>query len=247
MKRVVICLVLLALLPSLAFAQERFVFGHSEMGRALECVRVGDEDAPKSMLMTFAVHGFEDAEDHDGRYLVEIAEKLIAHYDENPQDLCGHALYVVPCVNPDGLEEGKSKDGFGRANVNGLDINRDFPEKWTKKTTARYRTGAEPFATAEARAVRDLTQKVQPAWAADVHGWINRVYGTKELAQCFTQAFGFKHRNYSGGGMLAQWMQTQTEAAVLVELPDRPGREGYVDRNAAKLIEALNRWFAAQV
>lgn len=243
MKRWIILMALLALLPAMAMAENRFVFGQSELGRDLVCARVGEEGS-KGFLMTFAVHGFEDAEDHDGRYLVEIAETVIAHFDQHPEDLNGHALYVVPCVNPDGLEEGTSKQGFGRANAMGLDINRDFPEKWTKKATARYRTGDAPFATAEARAVRDLTESIHPSWAADVHGWINRVYGDRALAKCFRSAFGFKYHNYNGGGMLSQWTATQTEAAVLVELPDRPGREGYVEKNAEKLIDALKMWFS---
>ena len=243
MKRWIMLVLALLCLPLWAQAEHRFVYGKSELGRDLVCVRTGQEDG-KAFLMTFAVHGFEDAEDHDGRYLVQIAERVIAHFDQHPEDLMGHALCVVPCVNPDGAEEGTSKQGFGRANANGIDINRDFPEKWTYKTTARYRTGDAPFATAEARALRDLVQAIRPAWAADVHGWINRVYGDRALAKCFRSAFGFKYHNYSGGGMLSQWMGTQTEAAVLVELPDRPGREGYVEKNAQKLIEALKMWFA---
>ena len=243
MKRWIILAVLLALLPSFALAQNRFVYGQSELGRELVCVCMGDENA-RGFLMTFAVHGFEDAKARDGRYLVEIAERVIAHFEEHPEDLLGHALYVVSCANPDGLEEGKSEKGFGRGNARGIDINRDFPENWTRKTTARYRTGDAPFATAEARALRDLVHTVSPAWAADVHGWIDRVYGDKALAECFQNTFGFDYHDYNSGGMLSQWIQTQTEAAVLVELPDRPARKGYVEQNAQKLIDALKMWFS---
>ena len=38
-----------------ACAEERFVFGTSVRGRDLVCVRVGDEAAERSLLMTFAV------------------------------------------------------------------------------------------------------------------------------------------------------------------------------------------------
>jgi len=76
---------------------------------------------------------------------------------------------------------------------------------------------------------------------------INGVYGTKALARCFRNAFDFKHRAYQSGGKLSQWMQDHTEAAVLVELPSRPSREGYVDKNAQKLIQALNEWFSRDV
>ena len=241
MRRMAAVLMCLLLLPALA-AGESFVFGSSEMGRALVCHRLGAEDAEFSFLLTFAVHGFEGAADHDGQYLVDIAQRLIDHYAQQPESLENFALYIVPCVNPDGLIDGVGESKIGRLNAKGLDINRDFPVKWRKHTKAMYRTGEEPFTTAEARAVRDLVKSIRPTYAADIHGWINGVYGDDALCKAFWQAFGFPIREYSGGGMMSQWYETQTKAAVLVELPHRPGREGYVDDNSAKLIEALDVW-----
>lgn len=240
-------LLLLCLLPGLALADaQTLVFGQSELGRDLTCVRVGSGDAEKAMLMVFGAHGFEDVFDRDGQVLKDIANALIAHYDAQPDGLNGHALYIVPCLNPDGLAEGTSKDGFGRLNANGLDINRDFPEGWTRKQTARNRTGEEPFTTAEARALRSLVETLRPAWGVDVHGWINGVYGDKALAASFQEAFGFDFREYRSGGMIAQWLDTVTEAAVMVELPGNPGHEQYVERISQKLIQALDHWFACQ-
>lgn len=245
MKRILALLLVLAVLPVGAFAQDSFVFGHSEMGRELVCVRLGDADAEKSMLLTFAVHGFEGAYAQDGQVLVEIARQVIAHYETKPQDLCGHALYVVPCVNPDGLAEGTTEDGFGRMNAREIDINRDFPVRWKPMNTDRYRTGDAPFATAEARAIRDLVETVKPSWGVDVHGWIHGVYGSKALAKVFQQSFGFsERRSYQSGGKLSQWLEEQLEAAVLIELPHKPARAGYIEQNAGKLIDGLNRWFA---
>ena len=238
------CLILLLCLLMMGGAAEAFVFGQSEMGRDLVCVQLGDKGAEQAMLMTFAVHGFEDAYDHDGELLVQIADGLIAYYQAHPDSLNGHALYIVPCVNPDGLADGTTKDGFGRANASGVDINRDFPAEWKRYKNARNRTGEEPFASAEARALRDLTEMIQPAWGVDVHGWIECVYGTRELAQPFMDAFGVDHAKYQSGGKLSQWLEERTEGAVLVELPRRPGREGYVQDCTQKLIAALDAWFA---
>ena len=44
---------------------------------------------------------------------------------------------------------------------------------------------------------------------------------------------------YRSGGMIAQWLDTVTEAAVMVELPGNPGHEQYVSRVSQKLIQAL--------
>lgn len=245
MRRRIAVLLLLLGLFSCALAEDgAFVYGTSEMGRELTCVRIGEESAEKALLMTFAVHGFEDAFDHDGQVLTEIAQKLIEHYQADASGLNGHALYIVPCANPDGVLDGESKDGFGRLNANGIDVNRDFPAQWKRITTARYRTGEKPFATAEARALRDLAEQICPAWAVDVHGWINGVYGDSALSKSFQQAFGFAHRRYQSGGKLSQWLAERTEAAVLVELPSGPSRAGYAEKCAQKLIRALDLWFS---
>ena len=241
-----LAMLLCLLMMGSACAEERFVFGQSEMGRDLTCVRLGDEAAEKSLLMTFAVHGFEDAYDHDGQLLVEIAELLIAHYDADPSGLNGHTLYIVPCVNPDGLLDGTTRNGFGRANANGIDINRDFSARWQKFTNGRNQTGDKPFASAEARAIRDLVEQIQPAWGVDVHGWIECVYGTRSLARPFMDAFDVKYADYITGGKLSQWLAKNAEAAVLVELPRNPGGQEYVQDCAQKLIAGLDAWFAAQ-
>ena len=85
---------------------------------------------------------------------------------------------------------------------------------------------------------------MKPDYGVDVHGWINGVYGDKAFAQAFRNAFGFGYRKYSGGGMLSQWMAQQMEASVMVELPKYPDRGGYVEKNAANMIEALDSWMA---
>ena len=242
MKRWIAALLFLSLLFSFAAAEESFVFGQTELGRDMNCVRIGAADAPKSILLTFATHMFEDAADFDGEYLISIAEVLMAHYRTQEQTLGDWALYFVPCVNPDAREEGFSNLDFGRLNAKGLDINRDFPEKWRYQSTKSSRTGDAPFATAEARAIRDLVEQIHPTYAVDVHGWINGVYGYYPLARVFHQAFRIEVRDYSSGGMLAQWMNTVTQGAILLELPPKPAAEGYVDNIAGKMIEALDKW-----
>lgn len=234
-------LVCFMLAPALALG-ESFVFGQTEHGRDMECIRLGEENAPRSILMVFAIHGFEGARDRDGEVLVEIARRVIAHYEQKPEELEGFTLYIVPCANPDGLIEGVGEDDVGRLNASGININRDFSQKWRKIGSPRDRTGEAPFATAEARAIRDLVEELQPTYGIDVHGWINGVYGDYDFAHAFWESFGFPIRELSGSGMLAQWMQTQVEAAIMIELPHRPGREGYVDDNAPRLIEGLNIW-----
>ncbi|MBR5231849.1 MAG: hypothetical protein IKW00_06350 [Clostridia bacterium] len=221
---------------------EEFVYGTSEQGRDLICRRIGDVNAAHSILMVFGLHGYEDDFDRDGEVLKLIAEHIIAHYSLNPGQLKDFCLYIVPTANPDGLLAGKSKDGFGRCNAKGLDINRDFPVGWTKKTTARNKTGKEPFSTAEARAIRDLVETVKPIYGMDIHGWIKASYGTGKMAKIFAKPFGFQVKKPSAGGMLCRWLDEVTEEAIMIELPPRPNKDGYVTKNGGKLIEGINAW-----
>ncbi len=240
----VLCSTSLALCEENTDLYEVFSYGQSVMGRELYCHRIGDKDASQSFLFVFAIHGFEDAFHQDGRVLTTIANLMIDHYRAKADQLGSYVLYTVPCANPDGQLDGVSQDGFGRCNADGIDINRDFPTEWTRMTTARYQTGTEPFATPEARHLRDLVLTLAPTYGADVHGWINRVYGNRALAQPFLDAFGFTYRKYQSGGKLSQWMDEQTQGAVLIELPDNAAADGFAQDCAQKLITALDVWMA---
>ena len=243
-------LVLLFLVPHYVLAQENhalyesFIYGTSVQGRLLLCHRIGNPQASKSMLMVFGIHGFEDSFKRDGSVLSAIANQMIEHYRSNPAILGDAVLYIVPCANPDGQEAGTTEDGFGRCNADGIDINRDFPVEWKKMTSDRYCTGNEPFSTPEARALRYLVNTISPNYGADVHGWIDRIYGNPSMAKPFMDSFGFTHCEYNSGGMLSQWMAEEMEAAVLIELPDNAQDENFVQDCAQKLITALDAWLA---
>lgn len=223
---------------------EKFVYGTSELGRELICHRVGQANAAQSILMVFGVHGYEDDFDRDGQVLKLIAEHIISHYTLYPELLKDFCLYIVPTANPDGLLEGRSKDGFGRCNAKGLDINRDFPVGWTKITTKRNKTGKKPFSTAEARAIRDLVEAVNPTYGMDIHGWIKASYGTGKMAKIFADPFKFQVKKPSAGGMLCQWLDEVTEKAIMIELPPYPNKDSYVRKNGDKLIKGINSWVA---
>ena len=243
-------LCLLILLWSFAAGAEemprrQFVYGTSEMGKELVCHVIGDENAEKSLLMIFGVHGFEDDYPRDGQVLRLIAEEVIAHYEAAPDALADCCLYVVPSANPDGLLDGKMQNGFGRCNAKGLDINRDFPVNWKKRTDDRNKPGDEPFSTAEARAIRSLVEQVTPTWAMDVHGWINASYGDGAMARTFAKPFKYTVKQPVSGGMLCSWLSTVTEEAIMLELPFSPNEGRYVRENSQRLIEGIDAWVAA--
>lgn len=224
------CAAMLLLLPPGAIGEEsmvpvpeKIVYGQSVLGRELVCWRVGPDSAERSVLMVFAVHGFEDEFAADGALLCRIAEETLQFYAAEPHRLNGFSLYIVPCANPDGLLDGTSNRGFGRCNADGYDINRDFPVNFQKnQIQAGKKTGAEPFTTPEAAALRDLVTSIRPTYALDVHGYIETVYcgsdAGRAMARPFADSLGFPVRSWSAGGMQCAWLDTVTDGALLIEL-----------------------------
>ena len=75
------------------------VYGFSESGRPLTCIQLGNAEAPQALLLTFGIHGFEDAYDHDGDVLRLIAYRIIGYFSEHQQELSNLRLCVVPSTS----------------------------------------------------------------------------------------------------------------------------------------------------
>lgn len=132
----------------------------------------------KTAFLTFAVHGFEDAWDQDGRALYSIAHRVIEYYGANPGKLAGWTVYIVPSANPDGMRYGinnlrEGAGAYGRCTSAGKDINRNV-----SLGTSR-----------EQRALKALFDDIDPTIAVDFHGWYNTYYGTAKVGKYFQQAF----------------------------------------------------------
>ncbi len=212
-------------------AIHRDVIGKSYLGAPIEAVRIQPEQFSKTILIVFAVHGFEDDFDRDGQILVEVAENLIQYFSLHRAQLHNTRLIIVPCANPDGTYKGETKDGFGRCNAQGIDINRDFDWHWIANDSLRHRTSEKPFATPEARALRDLVLKEKPDIVLDIHGWLDCTYGDNEVARHFNDVFGFKTNpprdpEKPMRGYFAGW-SSQHARSVLVEYPMSRGVDYY--------------------
>ena len=221
-------LLLLAAIPAAGAAESggvtctEVVYGKSENGRDLTCYVLTDNDSGsynRTLLLNFAIHGYEDAYDADGQVLVDLAHRLIGHYSRQTS-LHGCRLVIVPCANPDGLLDGYTNYGFGRCNAKGIDLNRDFDAGHYPFQNARNHTPA-PFSAAESRALRDLYWAYTPDVVMDFHGWYNEVYGASATARALSERLGLPYYNIlsSRSGFFARWAQDQGSVGLLVELP----------------------------
>ena len=131
------------------------IIGYSVAERPLEVYHFGE--GPENRLIMAGIHGGYEWN------TIALADELIAYLTEHPDTLPeGITLYILRAANPDGeaLEHGSE----GRANENGVDLNRNFPANWVAEwnrtgcwnhryITAGTRPGSEPEAGAIMRFV----------------------------------------------------------------------------------------------
>ena len=172
------------------------VYGASVQGRPLTAWKLGT--GKNTMVLTFAIHGWEDCFPSDGQILTDTAQNLLELLQAKGGDVIEPAwtVYIVPTVNPDGLYSGTSCDGFGRCNAQGLDLNRSFPYRFTPETESRYYNADVPLQAPEALALHEFLLAVRGTeknLLVDVHGWYQQILTTTEpdssLYRCLSRFF----------------------------------------------------------
>lgn len=99
----------------------RFVIGQSVAGRPLEMVQFGHGEIKR--LIVAGIHGGYEMN------TIALADELIAHLQSHPNVIPPQiTLYILRSLNPDGAA--RSNGIAGRANENGVDLNRNFPNRW---------------------------------------------------------------------------------------------------------------------
>lgn len=169
---------------------EKVVFGRSGAGREMVAYRFGNGE--NVMVAGFAIHGYEDNFNRDGLALVYTANELMKRLDENRELITdyGWTVYVLPCMNPDGLMDGYTCNGPGRCTTTyldangqlvrgkGVDLNRSFPHNWTKYSNERNFNGSKPLAALEAVALANFIRSVKGTGknvCIDAHGWFQQI------------------------------------------------------------------------
>ncbi|MCU0463776.1 MAG: M14 family metallopeptidase [Anaerolineae bacterium] len=224
------------------------VFGQSVEGRDLTAYRLGD--GSRSVMLVGAVHGGFEAN------TTELMEALAEHFRANPADLPADiTLWIIPALNPDGVERGRVLDG--RFNANGVDLNRNWPCGWQPVAYFRDQTvsaGAEPLSEPETRALADLITSVQPAATLFYHAAASGVFagtcggeaGSGALAASVGLAAGYDTGEafsaYPVTGTAPAWVNSLGLAAADVELASSTDPE--FERNLAG-VQAAACWVSS--
>lgn len=257
-------MILLVLLPITASAggtgpnYETIIYGTSGEGRDLVAHRFGT--GSNVLVIGFAMHGYEDNWDGDGAALVYTAEKLIeALKVSSLPDSGGWTVYVLPCINPDGLYSGWTNNGPGRCTTtyldssgnlvsgSGIDLNRCFPTNFRVYTNTRNRTTSTPMACLEAQALSGFLQKVKGSGTnilIDVHGWYQQTITTSSRIKSVMKAVFPENSMCSSNGesgYLILYAASLGYESCLLELPARfTSMSSYVSSDVpARVIQAV--------
>ena len=243
------------------------VYGQSGAGRNLMAYRFGSGD--NVMVLGFAIHGFEDNWSRDGEALVYTAGQVMKQLDEHIDVVedWGWSVYVLPCLNPDGLLDGWTNNGPGRCTTTyykngnlvnswGVDMNRSFPARWSQYTSGRNWNGSAPLACKEAAALAQFVQDVKGSGAnlcIDTHGWMSQIItsnGYSALYNVFKARFpGNTYANCNNGrGYFTAYTASLGYASCLFEFPDGLyglsafQQSGYCEKYVDCIMELLTKY-----
>ncbi|MFP3853175.1 MAG: M14 family metallopeptidase [Anaerolineales bacterium] len=204
------------------------LIGYSVEQRPLVVYQFGDGDTKR--MIVAGIHGGYEWN------TIALANKLIAFLEKNPGVVPEHlTLYILPALNPDG--EAASHGYEGRANANGVDLNRNFPSDWQ----AAWETagcwdylpiggGPYPLSESEARALAKFLLQEHVEALISYHSAALGIFpggfppdpGSLSLAEAISRVTDYPYPPLNTGceytGMLADFASDNGIHAVDVEL-----------------------------
>ncbi|MFL5861050.1 MAG: DUF2817 domain-containing protein, partial [Solirubrobacteraceae bacterium] len=132
-------------------AARRVVIGTSVQGRPIVAWSFGSDRARRRVLVVGCIHGNECA---------GLAITAALRHARRPPDV---QLWVVPELNPDGAAADT------RQNAHGVDLNRNFPDRWRYTADPTYYSGPHPVSEPETRAAMALVRRVRPTVTITYH------------------------------------------------------------------------------
>ena len=220
---------------------ETIQYGTSGSGSyPLTAYRIGT--GKNVMILSFAIHGWEDNWNRDGQSLVYLADQLKSYLDTNYALVQQNnwTVYIMRCLNPDGLYLGTTCNGPGRCTTTyynasgqlisgkGIDMNRSFPYAFQSYTGNRNFNGTAPLQCAEARAIANFVSARKGSGfniLVDTHGWFGQIItsgGKGTLYNAFLQQFPNSSYAslYGAHGYFSAWAAyVKGFDACLLELP----------------------------
>ncbi|HUR75028.1 MAG TPA: M14 family zinc carboxypeptidase [Sporichthya sp.] len=185
--------------------------GHTVEGRDIRAFRLGDAHADRTVVLIGVMHGTERA-----------PARTLRTLRDGRRPVAGVNLWVIPVLNIDGSASGQ------RANARGVDLNRNFPQDWSRSVTGAGRSaGSEP----ETRALTRFLNQIDPDVVVSLHQPFaavdTSVSKTPRLARALSRELNLPRRRIACGGpchgTLTGWFNTTHDGeAITVEFGPSP-------------------------
>jgi protein MpaA len=210
-----------------------------ELGRSVEdreiVVRVLGASGDVTLIMG-AIHGNEPTS-------AVVAERLLEHLRNHPEQLEGRSVAILTVANPDGLARRL------RTNKRLVDLNRNFPAtNWAKTRRGVYFGGTAAASEPETLALMKLFDEIKPARVISIHSMdqpCNNYDGpAKEIAEMMSGLNGYQAKDnigYPTPGSLGSWAGIDRQIPMItLELPRKMGGEEAWEQNRQALLAVIS-------
>ncbi len=173
-----------------------FSIGQSWDDRSIYCMRVGNSNASRELIIDGGIHAREWK---NVQILMKQTEDLLRNYAENRERFQSTCLYIIPMANPDGVS--LAQYGFGairdkklqkrckkighhstwKNNARGVNLNYNFPAGFSKKKKSKkpdYYSypGKKAGSEKETQAMMKFANRIKPDAVLNVHSMGSVIY-----------------------------------------------------------------------
>ncbi len=231
------------------FIDGPIIIGHSIKGNNIEVMQFGN--GPVERMIVAGIHGGNEWN------TTLLADELIEYLKQNPRVVpADRTLYILRLLNPDGEARGHNLDG--RVNERGVDLNRNWDNKWVidwpRDGCWNYRpvsAGSEPFSEPEVVALRDFLLERKVSALINYHSAALGIFPggqppeaeSVRLAEAIAAVTNYSYPPMDTGcaytGQFADWLAARGTAAIDLELTNHTDSD--FDQNL-RVLNVLLKW-----
>jgi len=196
--------------------QDFLIIGHSVLGKPIHAYHIGGDG--DQFIVIGGIHAREWIT------TLLLMEILDIYKDTKFDNNAG--IWLVPLVNPDGVEIALTIDPLWKSNARGVDLNVNFDADWGQGIQNVRTPGPEnyigpyPVSEPETRALVDFTLRIKPRATIAYHSKGEVIYyGDQDFAHRIANITGYTPIESTGSsGGYTDWVMTLGTPAVTIEV-----------------------------